>query len=210
MKRRSYAGALLVVAAAGIVGGWTWVNSKAGSPSASPPASMTRTSPSPVAPVEKTTTVSFDPQPPKHIDVPAVGISAPVVPVGKEPDGAMEAPRDNVSVGWYETGYLPGSQGNAVLAGHYGDDAEAGAFRPLEKLRPHDIVRITTATRVMKFEVQKKTVYRHDAGRRKELFGESKYAQLQLITCDGAWDPARSSYTDRLAVTARFVSEKPL
>lgn len=209
MKRR-FPWSVLAVAMAGIAG-WLWMNPGDVKEAALPTANATKSTPPPALPAKKELpAISFDPRPPRRIDIPSINVSANVTPVGKERSGAMEAPADNATVGWYKTGFLPGAQGNAVFAGHYGDSIEAGVFRSIGKLKPHDVIHVTTATRSLRFEVHHKKVYAHDAGRRKELFGKSDFAQLQLITCEGDWDEARASYTNRLVVTARFVSEKKL
>ena len=208
MKRRFLWGVLAVVVG---IAGWLWVSSGDAKEPASPTVTAVKSTPPPALPAKRELpAISFDPRPPKRIDIPSISVAANVIPVGKERSGAMEAPADNATVGWYKTGFLPGVQGNAVLAGHYGDSTEAGVFRSIGKLKPHDVIYVTTATRSLRFEVHHKKVYTHDAGQRKELFGKSDFAQLQLITCEGDWDTARASYVNRRVVTARFVSEKPL
>jgi hypothetical protein len=62
---------------------------------------------------------------PVRLTVPALGVDAPLDPVGVAPDGQMALPDDVDRVGWYRFGPAPGAAGSAVLAGHV-DDAEQG------------------------------------------------------------------------------------
>jgi hypothetical protein len=60
-----------------------------------------------------------------RLAVPALGVDAPVEPVGIRDDGQMALPDDVDRLGWYRFGPVPGAEGSAVLAGHV-DDAEQG------------------------------------------------------------------------------------
>jgi hypothetical protein len=53
---------------------------------------------------------------PIRLGIPALGVSAAIVPVGVERTGAMEAPEDVATVGWYRFGPSPGSA--AVVLAH--------------------------------------------------------------------------------------------
>lgn len=55
---------------------------------------------------------------PARIEIPAIQVDATVIQVGKTANGQMEVPNNTIETGWYNPGYKPGSQGNAVIAGH--------------------------------------------------------------------------------------------
>ncbi|MGH7750653.1 MAG: class F sortase, partial [Candidatus Dormibacteria bacterium] len=78
---------------------------------------------------------------PAHISVPAIGISAPVDPVGETPNGDLASPPDWDSVGWFSPGFRPGAPGHAVLNGHLDTNLESrptAVFWNLNKLHNGD------------------------------------------------------------------------
>ena len=72
---------------------------------------------------------------PLRLQIPAIGVDAPIVPVGLRSDGAMEVP-PAAEVGWYRLGPRPGEPGSAVLAGHIDFDGRPGAFFELLSIPP--------------------------------------------------------------------------
>src|SRR5437016_1928930 len=55
---------------------------------------------------------------PVHVDIPAIGVSAAVEPLGLFPSGHVEVPTSYERVGWYEGSHVPGAPGPSVLLGH--------------------------------------------------------------------------------------------
>jgi hypothetical protein len=50
---------------------------------------------------------------PRRITIRAIGLSAPVVPLGLNPDGTMQVPSNTVDTGWFRPGPEPGERGPA-------------------------------------------------------------------------------------------------
>src|SRR3990170_694782 len=75
---------------------------------------------------------------PLRIEIPALRVSAPVVPVGIDATGAMGTPRTAHEVAWWD-GMAVGA-GNALLAGHKDWNRRPGSFFRLSELRPGDAV----------------------------------------------------------------------
>jgi hypothetical protein len=71
------------------------------------------------------------------IEIPAVGVDAPVVPVGLLADRTMEVPAVD-QAGWYEPGPRPGEAGPAVIVGHVDSRRGPAVFFWLQELRPGD------------------------------------------------------------------------
>ena len=149
---------------------------------------------------------------PTLLEMPTVGIAAPVESVGLTSDGAMDVPQDWMSVGWYAQGTRPGEVGNAVMAGHL--DTSSGrpaVFWDLDKLAPGDEIAVTYANgdRYV-FVVQRSQVFDHDAEGPviQQIFAPDYTANLNLITCDGPWDGGLATYPKRLVVYTSLAVDK--
>jgi sortase (surface protein transpeptidase) len=147
-----------------------------------------------------------------RITIPSIGVDAGVELVGLTWDRAMDVPRGWANVAWYRDGYRPGEPGNAVLAGHL-DTASGGpaVFWSLDKLQAGDEVTVWYGNGDRyTFVVEGQELYVHDAEGPiiDRIFGESLTADLNLVTCDGAWDHGRATYTHRLVVFTTLASEK--
>ena len=135
------------------------------------------------------------------IDTGRVRVDAPVEYVGLTPDGAMGTPDGWWNVAWYRLGPRPGEPGNAVLAGHLDSTAGPAVFWDLERLNPGDIVSvIDDRGQTIHFRVTRTQVYYTDDAPLNEIFGPAQGSHLNLITCDGSFDPAAGVYDRRLVV----------
>jgi sortase (surface protein transpeptidase) len=145
---------------------------------------------------------------PAGLRLPAIGVTAAIVPVGVDDRGEMAVPPDVRTVGWYRFGPRPGSgSGSAVLAGHVDDRLQGrGAFFALADLDVGDVVQIDLPDsgrlehRVRSVERIPKSALPVD-----RLFTRTGPAVLVLITCGGAFDPAARSYRQNVVVTAEPV-----
>ncbi|MGK5111589.1 MULTISPECIES: class F sortase [unclassified Geodermatophilus] len=141
---------------------------------------------------------------PLRLAVPALGIDAPVDPVGVRSDGAMDLPADIGRVGWYRFGPAPGAAGSTVLAGHV-DDREQGlgvlaGLRRIEagtEVAVTDAAGATTRWRVVAREVVTKQALPLD-----RVFGRDGPPRLVLVTCGGPFLPEYGSYRDNVLVVA--------
>lgn len=143
--------------------------------------------------------------PPVRVRVAAVGIDAPVDPVGVAPDGQMALPDDPNRLGWYRFGAAPGSDnGSAVLAGHVDSRRfGVGQLAQLERVRPGERVLVSLADgRDAEFEIVSVQQIRKRALPLDELFDRSGPARLTLVTCGGRYLPDAGGYEDNLVVTA--------
>lgn len=140
--------------------------------------------------------------PPTRVEVPAVSMSAVVVPIGLAPDGSMAVPPSTVA-GWYRLGPTPGAVGPAVLVGHVDSRAGPAVFYRLTAVRVGDILVVVHAdmTRT-RFSVSAVTVVRKSRFPTADVFAPTDKAALRVITCTGEFDAARGSYLDSLIVWA--------
>ena len=134
------AGLALVVGPAGV-----WA-ADAGTPVPAP-APPVAAAPPVTVPLPRIAEEPAAPAPPVRVRLPALGVDAPVTPVGVDDRGRMDVPFDIRTVGWYRFGPGPGATtGSAVLSGHVDDrDQGYGAFHRLGDLAPGDPVAVDLA-----------------------------------------------------------------
>jgi LPXTG-site transpeptidase (sortase) family protein len=146
---------------------------------------------------------------PTRLIIPSLDIDAPIEGVGQTEAHQMGVPSDVDAVAWYNLGPQPGEPGNAVMAGHLDDvRGRPAVFWRLDELQPGDeiLVRFSDEHEV-RFAVM--TVETHDANAApmERIFGVDFERDLNLITCDGAWNAQSKLYEKRLVVYARRIRE---
>jgi hypothetical protein len=141
---------------------------------------------------------------PVGLAVPALGVEAPVDPVGVRDDGQMAIPDDVDRVGWYRFGPVPGREGSAVLAGHVDDREQGlGELAPLREAEVDAQVLVTDAAggttrwRVVSREQVDKQGLPVD-----RLFAREGPPRLVLITCGGEFLPEVGGYESNVVVVA--------
>ncbi|MEV1007208.1 class F sortase [Streptomyces sp. NPDC049881] len=142
---------------------------------------------------------------PTWVSVPAIGVDAPLTPVGLEPDGWIESPPEDVPglAGWYRDGAAPGADGTAVVVGHVDNAAGPAVFYGLGALNPGDRVEVVREDgRAVGFTVYDIAVY-DKADLPAHVFRATGQAELRLLTCGGGFDED-SGYTGNVVVFARM------
>ncbi len=141
---------------------------------------------------------------PVTVDAPSVGLSTPLVPVGKLPDGALEVP-DFGTAGWYEPGVRPGQVGPAVLVGHVDSTEGPDVFFGAKDLQPGDDILIRRGDgTVARFVVEGREVIAKEQLPVERIFAGTDSPVLRLITCGGEFDRATQSYDSNVIVYARL------
>lgn len=139
---------------------------------------------------------------PTRLIIPVINVDTRILHLGVLATGEMEVPDNVTEVSWFKLGPRPGEKGSAVIGGHFdGKNGEAGVFFNLDKLKTGDKLSIEDDQRKsITFVVRESSLY--DSGYADNVFSGSDSAQLNLITCDGAWDEAKKNYSKRLVVFA--------
>lgn len=139
---------------------------------------------------------------PQRVDIPAIGVSAPITPEGTDSAGALEMPPLSAAnlAAWYDGGPAPGQDGAAVIAGHVDNAGGPLVFWWLRELRPGDKVIVSPGNLV--FTVTKITEVNKDAFPTLAVYGPAQGPQLRLITCGGTFDYATGHYLDNVIVFA--------
>jgi len=140
---------------------------------------------------------------PVRIDIPSIGTHAQIVPLGEDDDGAMAAPGDPDTVGWYQLGVGIGTPGNALLDGHVDWGGRLRVFGLLRRLQPGDPFQLTDSDGdVLTYSVAWTRMYEADTAPLDEIFQQTSDEEVTLITCGGAFDPAIHMYVSRWIVRA--------
>jgi hypothetical protein len=141
---------------------------------------------------------------PVAVHIGALGVAAPVVPVGVLPDSnLLEAPANATTTGWYKHGPAPGETGSAVIAGHVDYNGARGVFFGLRTLEPGETITLdyqdgsTRAWRVVARRQYLKAELPTDM-----VFSRQGTPSLALVTCGGLYDASRRSYRDNVVVFA--------
>lgn len=143
---------------------------------------------------------------PVMLEIPAIGVSAPIEQVGRLASGQMDVPRIAMNVAWFDESALPGQKDRpAVIAGHLDSPTGPAVFYKLRMLVPGDELLITyeNGDRHV-FVVDGKERYYDDDAPLSKIFGRNPGRTMNLITCDGAWDAGAANYQQRLVVYTRL------
>jgi sortase (surface protein transpeptidase) len=149
----------------------------------------------------------LEPSKPEHVDVPSLGITAPVTARGLDGAGAVDPPPYAMphAVGWYGDGAQPGAAGTALFVGHVDTETKPAVFYSLSSAKPGAKVRVTRSDRsVAEFTIDDVQVFSRERFDAKKVYGprEKSRAELRLITCGGTFDRKAGAYTANVVVSA--------
>ncbi|MFD0368731.1 class F sortase [Streptomyces sp. NPDC059071] len=144
---------------------------------------------------------------PRRVEIPSLGISAPVVPRGLDEDGAIDPPPYEMphTVGWYGSGTRPGAPGAALLVGHVDTETRPAVFYGLSSVRPGAAVTVTRSDgSVAEFTIDDVQVLPRDGFDARKAYGPRRpgRSELRLITCGGGFDREAGAYTANVVVSA--------
>lgn len=142
------------------------------------------------------------PRYPAFLVIPKINVSAAIEYVALTSQGVMAVPAGSTSTAWFDLGPRPGEIGSAVIAGHEGwKDGIGAVFDDLNKLRSGDKVYVESMGGATTTFVVSGTQIYDQNGDATDVFSSSDgKAHLNLITCEGTWNAAEKSYSNRLVV----------
>ncbi|MCX5382252.1 class F sortase [Streptomyces sp. NBC_00083] len=145
--------------------------------------------------------------PPQRVEIPSIGIAAPVVPRGLDADGAVDPPpfAQSGTVGWFDSGAQPGQAGAALLVGHVDTQSKPAVFYGLSAARAGERVKVTGADgTVAEFTIDDVQVFPRKHFDAAKVYGPRRTgrAELRLITCGGTYDRTTKAYTANVVVSA--------
>lgn len=144
---------------------------------------------------------------PIRLKIPKINVDAGIEYVGLTPQGTMDVPKGPTDAAWFDLGPRPGENGSAVIAGHEGwKDGIRAVFDDLYKLRIGDKVYVEDEREeTTTFVVRGIQAYDQNGDGSDVFSSNDGKAHLNLITCEGTWNAAEKSYSNRLVVfTEKF------
>ncbi|MBK5994869.1 class F sortase [Streptomyces sp. MBT58] len=195
-----------------LLGLWLWGRDASGgmsAPTTGDVAAVGRPLGAPLPPARE----PLDGAAPRSVEVPSVGIDAPVVPRGLDKDGAIDPPPYDLpqTAGWYGKGTEPGAEGAALLVGHVDTESEPAVFYGLSAVQPGEKVRVVRDDgSVAEFTVDDVQVVTRERFDAEKAYGPrvDGRAELRLITCGGKYDEKSRSYTANVVVSAYLTGAK--
>ncbi|MGW6460823.1 class F sortase [Streptomyces sp. NPDC055078] len=204
-----------VVCAVLLLGLWGWGRDAAGGPggNSAPTTGDVAAVGRPLAVPLPRAHTPVKPARPRRVDIPSIGVAAPVVPRGLDASGAIDPPpyATAQTVGWYRGGTQPGAPGASLLVGHVDTKTERAVFYGLSAVRPGAKVRVgRTDGSVAEFTVDDVRVFGRDRFDARKVYGQrvAGRAELRLITCGGTFDRESGSYTANVVVSAYLTAVK--
>ncbi|MFC5855796.1 class F sortase [Streptomyces chlorus] len=144
---------------------------------------------------------------PRRLDIPGLGVRAPVVSRGLDERGALDPPPFDQPdvVGWYAGGVAPGASGTALVVGHVDTETRPAVFYKVSTLKPGQKIRVVREDdKVAEFTIEDIQVLARDGFDAQQAYGprRSGRAELRIVTCGGTFDAARNRYTANVVVSA--------
>ena len=140
---------------------------------------------------------------PRWIRIPAIGLSAPVIPIGLNKDRTIQVPQDFGKSGWYRLGPKPGERGPAVIVGHVDSKTGPAAFYRLRELKPGNRIVIRRADgSIVRFRVNGLERWPKAEFPTRRVYGPTRGSVLRLVTCSGNFDASAGHYVDNTIVFA--------
>ena len=157
-----------------------------------------------LAPAKRGTPVA-NPSAPVRIQIPVIGASAPIDPMGLNADGSLEVPKNFSRAGYYTGRPTPGEIGPAIIVAHVDSKAGPAVFYRLRDLKAGNEVRVTRADgSEVVFVVDR--VEQHPKNRfpTEAVYAPTPDATLRLITCGGSFDRSSRHYRDNVIAFAHL------
>jgi sortase (surface protein transpeptidase) len=148
-------------------------------------------------------TVASGPTSPAAIEIPSIGVRSELSQLGLDETGAMQAPSNFDTAGWFSLGPEPGQPGPAVIAGHVDSRDGPAVFYRLHELAAGDEVIVHRADGTeIRFTVTGAQSHPKAAFPTQAVYGPVPGSELRLITCGGEFDASRRQYRENLVVYA--------
>ncbi|MFI9611690.1 class F sortase [Streptomyces sp. NPDC052023] len=144
---------------------------------------------------------------PGWIRIPAIQVDAPVMPVGLDAEGWVDAPppEDPHLAGWFTGAVSPGEKGTAVVVGHVDNQAGPAVFYGLGALKRGNRVEVLRQDKkTAVFEVYGVEVFAKNNFPGDRVYGSKGVPELRVITCGGGFSK-QNGYDGNVVAFARLV-----
>jgi LPXTG-site transpeptidase (sortase) family protein len=150
-----------------------------------------------------------NPQDPRYIRIPELGILARVKNLGTTPEGAVDAPKNIYDAGWYNGSARPGnSVGSSLILAHVSGWTSAGLFKNINKLVDGSEFEVEKGNgEIIKYSVTKKEQIPVDQVNMSKVLSTETAGQhdIKLMTCSGKYNKSTKTFDDRYIVYAKQI-----
>ncbi len=159
--------------------------------------------------IEPTPTAVPQAQDVARLVVPSLDIDAPIVALGVDADGAMQAPNNPTDVAWYNFSARPGEIGNIVMAGHldYVNYGPAVFYHLKDAHLGDELQLVLVDGSVARYRVLNVTSYDEATAPVQDIVGPTDGEVVTLITCGGSFDTLSREYDKRIVLRAERITE---
>ncbi|MFG3248760.1 class F sortase [Streptomyces sp. NPDC048187] len=144
---------------------------------------------------------------PDRVSIPAIQVDAPVMGVGLDADGWVDAPppEDPNLAGWFTGAVAPGEKGTAVVVGHVDNEQGPAVFYGLGALKKGNKVDVHRQDgRTAVFEIYGIEVFEKNNFPGDRVYGSKGSPELRVITCGGGFTK-QNGYDGNVVAFARLV-----
>ncbi len=143
---------------------------------------------------------------PTVIRIPDIQLDTTLSAVGLDKDGSIAVPAQYMTAGWYQDSPTPGEVGPSIIVGHLDNVKGAAVFWRLRELVPGRIIEIDREdSTTVRFVVDKVQQFSQGDYPVNEVYGNTAYAGLRLITCGGTFNRSSQHYDANTVVFASQV-----
>ncbi len=146
---------------------------------------------------------------PVRIIIPSLRVDAPVMRLGRDADGSVQVPplANHNLAGWYDRSVTPGQDGTSIILGHVDSVTGASVFYTIKNLTRGELVQVMRADgTIATFSVDGVQEVAKATFPTAEIYDNTRYPELRLITCGGPFDTATRQYLDNIVVYSHLVS----
>ncbi|MER7053924.1 MULTISPECIES: class F sortase [unclassified Streptomyces] len=143
---------------------------------------------------------------PDRVSVPAIQVDAPVMPVGLDAEGWVDAPppEDPNLAGWFTGAVSPGEKGTAVVVGHVDNKQGPAVFYGLGALKKGNKVEVHRQDgKTAVFEIYGIEVFEKDDFPGERVYASKGGPELRVITCGGGFSK-QNGYEGNVVAFARM------
>jgi sortase (surface protein transpeptidase) len=142
---------------------------------------------------------------PVKILIPAIGVSARILPLDLNADRTLQVPASFGAAGWFRGAAEPGEAGPAIVVGHVDSVSGPDVFYRLRALRKNDVITIVAKDgSTIRYTVTAMVAAPKNDFPTKMVYGKTPKPTLRLITCDGAFNSSTGHYVDNYIVFAKW------
>ncbi|MGB8944887.1 MAG: class F sortase [Streptomyces sp.] len=145
--------------------------------------------------------------PAERVGIKGIQVDAPVMPVGLDQDGWVDAPppEDPNLAGWFTGAVSPGERGTSVIVGHVDNQQGPAVFYGLGSLKKGNRVEVLRRDRkTAVFEIYGIEVFEKSNFPGSRVYSDKGAPELRVITCGGGFSK-RSGYDGNVVAFARLV-----